>query len=306
MIELPRACLIAGHIARHADFFSFGTNDLTQTTIGLSRDDVEGSFMPSYLAGRIIDRSPFEVIDGPGVGELVRIGAERGREANPELKLGVCGEHGGDPASDPLLRLDRPRLRQLLALPHPGRPSRGRPGRGPGDDARRLSMEATPPGQSLLNELLWVHGRIREDLDRCKELASDVDAGAPPAEIEQGIQALKRDGPLWKLKFNCLHYCHFVHSHHNAEDVMLFPAVRQSDPSLGPVVDRLEADHREVSTGLDEIEAAARALVEDDCGETRDRVRGALDRVGEILLAHLAFEEESIGPTLQSWESWPR
>jgi pyruvate,orthophosphate dikinase len=99
MIELPRACLIAGHIAHHADFFSFGTNDLTQTTIGLSRDDVEGSFMPSYLAGRIIDRSPFEVIDGPGVGELVRIGAERGREANPDLKLGVCGEHGGDPTS---------------------------------------------------------------------------------------------------------------------------------------------------------------------------------------------------------------
>jgi pyruvate,orthophosphate dikinase len=99
MIELPRACLIAGHIARHADFFSFGTNDLTQTTIGLSRDDVEGSFMPSYLAGRIIDRSPFEVIDGPGVGELVKIGADRGREANPQLKLGVCGEHGGDPTS---------------------------------------------------------------------------------------------------------------------------------------------------------------------------------------------------------------
>ncbi len=99
MIELPRACLIAGHIAPQADFFSFGTNDLTQTTIGLSRDDVEGSFMPSYLAGRIIDRSPFEVIDGPGVGELVRIGAERGRAANPDLKLGVCGEHGGDPVS---------------------------------------------------------------------------------------------------------------------------------------------------------------------------------------------------------------
>ncbi len=99
MIELPRACLVAGEIAAHADFFSFGTNDLTQTTIGLSRDDVEGSFMPAYLAARIIDRSPFEVIDGPGVGELVRIGAERGRAANPELKLGVCGEHGGDPSS---------------------------------------------------------------------------------------------------------------------------------------------------------------------------------------------------------------
>ena len=86
---------------------------------------------------------------------------------------------------------------------------------------------------------------------------------------------------------------------------MLFPAVRESDPSLGPVVDRLEADHREVATGLDEIEAAAQALVEDDCGETRDRVAAALDRVGEILLAHLALEEESIGPILLTWERWP-
>jgi pyruvate, orthophosphate dikinase len=99
MIELPRACLVAGAIAEHADFLSFGTNDLTQTAIGLSRDDVEGSFIPTYLERRIIDRSPFETIDGPGVGELVRIGAERGRAANPALKCGICGEHGGDPAS---------------------------------------------------------------------------------------------------------------------------------------------------------------------------------------------------------------
>jgi pyruvate,orthophosphate dikinase len=99
MIELPRACLIADRIAPHADFFSFGTNDLTQTAVGLSRDDVEGAFLPEYLELRLIDRSPFETIDGPGVGELVEIGAERGRAANPELHLGVCGEHGGDPVS---------------------------------------------------------------------------------------------------------------------------------------------------------------------------------------------------------------
>jgi pyruvate,orthophosphate dikinase len=99
MIELPRACLIADRIAAHADFFSFGTNDLTQTTLGFSRDDVEGSFIPTYLERRILDRSPFETLDGPGVGELVRIGAERGREANPDLTCGVCGEHGGDPES---------------------------------------------------------------------------------------------------------------------------------------------------------------------------------------------------------------
>jgi pyruvate,orthophosphate dikinase len=99
MLELPRACLIADRIAEHADFFSFGTNDLTQTGIGLSRDDVEGRFIGTYLERRILDRSPFETLDEPGVGELVRIGIERGRGANPALQLGICGEHGGDPAS---------------------------------------------------------------------------------------------------------------------------------------------------------------------------------------------------------------
>ena len=99
MLELPRACLVADRIAEHADFFSFGTNDLTQTAIGLSRDDVEGKFLPPYLNEGILDRSPFETIDEPGVGELVRVGAERGRAANPGLKVGICGEHGGEPDS---------------------------------------------------------------------------------------------------------------------------------------------------------------------------------------------------------------
>jgi len=99
MLELPRACLIADRIAEHADFFSFGTNDLTQTAVGLSRDDVEGSFIGTYLERRILDRSPFETLDEPGVGALVRMGAERGRAAHPELRLGICGEHGGDPKS---------------------------------------------------------------------------------------------------------------------------------------------------------------------------------------------------------------
>jgi pyruvate,orthophosphate dikinase len=99
MIELPRACLRAGEIAANADFFSFGTNDLTQTTLGLSRDDAEGSFLPIYLSQRILVRSPFETIDIPGVGELVKIAVERGRATRPDLQLGVCGEHGGDPAS---------------------------------------------------------------------------------------------------------------------------------------------------------------------------------------------------------------
>jgi len=99
MIELPRACFVANRIAEHADFFSFGTNDLTQTALGFSRDDVESKFVPTYIERRIIDHSPFETIDKPGVGWLVRLAAWVGREAKPSLKLGICGEHGGDPVS---------------------------------------------------------------------------------------------------------------------------------------------------------------------------------------------------------------
>ncbi len=99
MIELPRACLIAEKLAERADFFSFGTNDLTQTTDGLSRDDAERGLLPTYLDLGVLIRSPFESIDVPAVGELVRMASERGRTAKPGLKLGICGEHGGDPAS---------------------------------------------------------------------------------------------------------------------------------------------------------------------------------------------------------------
>jgi pyruvate,orthophosphate dikinase len=98
MIELPRAALVAGELARHAEFFSFGTNDLTQATMGLSRDDA-GKFLPAYVETGILPRDPFVSLDLEGVGALVELAAERGRRARPKLKLGVCGEHGGDPAS---------------------------------------------------------------------------------------------------------------------------------------------------------------------------------------------------------------
>ncbi|MFQ5765434.1 MAG: putative PEP-binding protein, partial [Rhodospirillales bacterium] len=98
MIELPRACLLADEIAEVAEFFSFGTNDLTQTAYGFSRDDA-GSFLEVYHKKGILSEDPFITIDRQGVGELVRIGAERGRAVRPDLKMGICGEHGGDPAS---------------------------------------------------------------------------------------------------------------------------------------------------------------------------------------------------------------
>ena len=98
MIELPRACLMAGEIAKTAEFFSFGTNDLTQTTYGISRDDA-ASFLSTYVAKGILEIDPFISVDRDGVGELVKIGVQRGRKTRPNLKVGICGEHGGDPAS---------------------------------------------------------------------------------------------------------------------------------------------------------------------------------------------------------------
>jgi pyruvate,orthophosphate dikinase len=99
MIELPRACLLADRIADNADFFSFGTNDLTQTGLGFSRDDIESSILSRYIDLGLLDRSPFETLDIPGIGQLLRMGAWLGRKTKPSLKLGVCGEHGGDPDS---------------------------------------------------------------------------------------------------------------------------------------------------------------------------------------------------------------
>ena len=98
MIELPRACAIADQIAEEAQFFSFGTNDLTQTTFGFSRDDI-GGFLPDYLEQKILPIDPFQSIDQEGVGSLVKMGVEKGRSVNSKLKIGICGEHGGDPES---------------------------------------------------------------------------------------------------------------------------------------------------------------------------------------------------------------
>ena len=98
MIELPRAALVADEIAQEADFFSFGTNDLTQTTFGFSRDD-SGTFLEAYTSQAILQHDPFAVLDRSGVGQLIRMAAERGRRTKPDLEVGICGEHGGDPSS---------------------------------------------------------------------------------------------------------------------------------------------------------------------------------------------------------------
>jgi pyruvate,orthophosphate dikinase len=99
MIELPRACIVADQLAQTAEFFSFGTNDLTQTVYGYSRDDAENSFIPVYLEKKILKEDPFQVLDQVGVGEFMRIAIARGRGARAHLKIGICGEHGGEPSS---------------------------------------------------------------------------------------------------------------------------------------------------------------------------------------------------------------
>jgi hypothetical protein len=158
-----------------------------------------------------------------------------------------------------------------------------------------------PLGEAFFQELLWVHGMIRQDLETVRELAQRVTDGLPADELDAQIRSLKANGPLWALKVNCLHYCRFVHGHHRLEDVALFPALREAEPDLVPVVDRLEGDHRLVAAQLDELEAAAAALGEDG----RERVVDALNELGEHLLAHLELEEESIGPALRRMDRHP-
>jgi Hemerythrin HHE cation binding domain len=155
-------------------------------------------------------------------------------------------------------------------------------------------------GAALYDELLWVHGMIRRDLDTVRELAGAVTNGAPAREVQDSLGELKTNGPLWKLKVNCLHYCRFVHSHHGAEDRMLFPALRAANPDLAPVVDRLETDHREVAVLLDAVEEAARSLSAEAEAESRERVAGALNALADHLLEHLAFEEESVADTMRA------
>ena len=124
MIELPRACIRADEIAEHADFFSFGTNDLTQTALGFSRDDAEGKFLTRYLEDGVLERNPFETLDQSGVGDLMQIAVERGRSVKEDMKMGICGERRRARVGR-VLPPPRPRLRLLLAVPSAARAPRG-------------------------------------------------------------------------------------------------------------------------------------------------------------------------------------
>src|ERR1700729_2282508 len=144
-----------------------------------------------------------------------------------------------------------------------------------------------PRGEAMVAELKWVHDMIRRDLRTVRQMAADAAAGREAGEIRAGIRSLAASGPLWQLKAGCLHYCRFVHSHHHAESVLLFPALRRANPALNPVVDKLEADHAHVSDLLDEVEAASHQLGEAGAPAARERLVTALRTLSEDLLAHL-------------------
>ncbi len=157
MIEIPRACVVADWIAEYAEFFSSGTNDLTQTVYGISRDDAEGKFLAQYIEKGILADNPFQTLDREGVGELMRLAVEKGRAAREDLELGICGEHGGDPRSIEFCH--QIGLDYVSCSPFPG--AGGPLGRGPG------SALGAGPRRGARR---WPEGRLSLSLRRSKIL----------------------------------------------------------------------------------------------------------------------------------------
>ena len=177
-------------------------------------------------------------------------------------------------------------------------------GQGPPPGCGRAARP-TPAGRPWCAQLRWVHDMIRSDLAAIRQMAADAAAGRPAGALREAVRSLAMASPVWQLKVSCLQHCRFVHSHHTHESIALFPALRQANPALNPVVDKLEADHQHVSDLLDEVEEAARELGEAAGDEARQRLAAALDTLSADLLAHLDYEEQHIADTLRSWTRWP-
>ena len=158
-------------------------------------------------------------------------------------------------------------------------------------------LPETARGRMLHRALLAVHASIRRDLTSVEQLATAVLDGLSADGVREELEALKSDTMLWQFQVSCLRYCSFVHMHHNAEDTLFFDELEETNPAIRPVVDRLRADHRAVSDYLDTVEAAARALSEDDGYEARRAVADALDVLKGHLLAHLDYEELNVATT---------
>jgi hypothetical protein len=163
----------------------------------------------------------------------------------------------------------------------------------------------TARGRMLYGMLLAVHARIRSDLASVEQLAAAVLDGLSPDELHEELEELRGHSILWQFQVSCLRYCRFVHLHHHAEDVEFFDELEQTNPAIGPVVERLRADHRAVSDYLDAVEAAARALADDDSREARRAVADALGTLESHLLAHLDYEEQTVASTTRRLREFP-
>jgi iron-sulfur cluster repair protein YtfE (RIC family) len=164
------------------------------------------------------------------------------------------------------------------------------------------SYEAEPEtarGRAMYEMLLAVHAVIRRELEHVRELAAQALDGVDAEELRRQLHALRRDSMLWRLQINCLRYCSFVHSHHNAEDADFFSELRETNPAINPVIDRLQAEHRRVSDDLDAVETAAKRLAENDGRQARKAVVDTLQALRENLLAHLDYEELNIEATVR-------
>jgi len=163
----------------------------------------------------------------------------------------------------------------------------------------------TPRGRMLYQSLLMVHRLIRSDLDTVEQLAAAVLDGLPADGVHEELETLKTNGQLWQFQVNCLRWCGFVHSHHHAEDVLFFDELEETNPAITPVVERLKADHRAVSDYLDAVEAAARALSEDESHDARRAVADTLEVLKGHLLTHLEYEELNVAATARRLRELP-
>lgn len=163
----------------------------------------------------------------------------------------------------------------------------------------------TARGRMLYQALLAVHRMIRRDLSTVERLAAAVLDGLPADGVHEELETLRSNGLLWQFQVSCLRYCGFVHLHHHAEDTEFFDELEQTNPAIRPVVERLRADHRAVSDYLDAVEAATRALSEDDSHHARRAVADALDVLKGHLLAHLEYEELNVAGTARRLRDLP-
>jgi hypothetical protein len=157
----------------------------------------------------------------------------------------------------------------------------------------------------MFRELLYIHTLLRRDLQTVRRLADEAREGRPAESLLAEVRSLQTNSPLWRLRYGCLYYCRFVHTHHTIEDAAVFPAVRRLEPSLNSVVDRLEEDHLTVHHITERIAAVAERVPADATDESRSALIQALIDLETHLLSHLAFEEDSLGPLLSTWDHWP-